>query len=194
MIRPQAQMIHHGPGIPADPLRQRICDWLTANGINPSRVKPEPIYVLTIPHPNSTINGGQPHLIDVIVFTQYYDADGRREMNLLTKDAVTFQRTVPLQVPFPTDPTTDGEADGEGQEVEPVEEGQRSPEHEGGPEADEQQAVRPAEAEEVQDRRPGPREERTGEGVAARITVAEEGRTKGRRSEVPKPEEEEVAE
>jgi hypothetical protein len=147
---PDAQTVHTGHGIPYPERQRRINTWLTANGIDPNLVvATRPIYVLALP--NGTINGGIPWLIDVIVFHQFYvNPNGARERDFIAGDDVMFQRTVPLQVPFPTDdPTTDGEDHGEEPEVRPVEEDQRPPEHQGRPEEDERQAVRPAEAEEV---------------------------------------------
>lgn len=134
-----AQTVHAGYGVPFEPVRQRINTWLEANGIEPRLAAANrPIYVLAVAH--GTIQGGVPWLVDVIVFHQYYEhPDGRREENFITREAVSFQRTVPLQVPFPTDPATDdeGASDGEEQEVEAAEEDERAPQHEGGPEEDE---------------------------------------------------------
>lgn len=193
---PDAQAVHLGYGLPDGPRLRRIQEWLKANGIAPRLVAVNrPVYVLPVPS-GTTIQGGVPWLIDVIVFHEYYEnPDGRREQNLITREAVMFQRTVPLTVPFPPEFTTvdEGPRHGEEQEVRPVEEGQRPPQHQGRPQEDEQQAVRPAATEAVQDRRSGPRPQRSGEGVGSRIAVAEEGRTEGRGAQVPQPEEEEVA-
>ncbi|GHJ34360.1 hypothetical protein TPA0910_87930 [Streptomyces hygroscopicus subsp. sporocinereus] len=149
-----------------------------------------PIYVLAVA--NGTIQGGVPWMIDVIVFHQYYEhPDGTRELNFITREAIAFQRTVPLQIPFPTDPTTDdeGASDGEEQEVRTVEEDERSPQHEDGPEEDEQQAVRAAREEEIPGGRPASRSQRAGAGIAAWLTGREEGRSRGGAPEVPEPEE-----
>jgi hypothetical protein len=188
---PEAQSIHTGHGLPDWPRLKRIQEWLKANGIDPRLVAVHrPVYVL--PVPNGTIQGGVPWLIDVIIFHEYYEnSDGHRERNFITNEAVMFQRTVPLQVPFPADPTTADEGTGHGQEpqVEAVGEDQRTPQHQDRPQEDEQQAVRPAEAEEVQDRRSSSRSERPGEGVGSRIAVAEEGCATGGDGQVPEPEE-----
>jgi hypothetical protein len=112
---PDAQTVHPGHTAPPEGRRELICAWLEANGINPEDVvATRPVYVLAVP--NGTIQGGIPWLIDVIVVHQFYrNADGYRERDFITGDAVMFQRTVPLKVPFPADPTTDdeGETDGE---------------------------------------------------------------------------------
>lgn len=189
--RPVAQTLHTGSGIPAEERRQSLVGWLTANGINPDLVAVNsPITVLTVPfRPESDT---EPWLVQVIVFTQYHvNPDGTREQNLITREAVTFQRTVPLTVPFPADPATadEGTRDGEEPQVEAVEEDQRPPQHQGGPEADEQQAVRPAETEEVQDRRSSSRKERTGEGGAERIEGDSEEDPRQGHEAVPQPEE-----
>lgn len=194
MKPPEAQSIHIGHGLPDWPRLKRIQEWLKTNGIDPRLVAVNrPVYVL--PVQNGTIQGGVPWLIDVIVFHEYYEhPNGTRERNFITDEAVMFQRTVPLAVPFPPDPETadEGTCDDQEPEVEAVEEDQRSPEHEGGPQGDEQQAVRPAEAEEVQDGRSTSREERPGQGLGSRLAGAEEGRKEGRGAQVPQPEEEEV--
>ncbi|MFF0009591.1 hypothetical protein ACFYQT_40055 [Streptomyces tibetensis] len=119
---PDAHAVHTGHGLPDGPRLKRIQGWLTANGIDPRRVVARrPVYVL--PVPNGTIQGGLPWLIDVIVFHEYYEnPEGNREQNFITNDAVMFQRTVPLKVPFPADPTTADE--GTGREG-PVEEAPR---------------------------------------------------------------------
>jgi hypothetical protein len=100
---PDAQTVHLGNGVPPGEQRLRINAWLEANGIDPNKVSSNrPIYVLALP--NGIINGGLPWLIDVIVFHELYERpDGVRERNFITGDAVMFQRTVPLQVSFPTD-------------------------------------------------------------------------------------------
>jgi hypothetical protein len=195
---PIAYTVHDGRSRLPHWRRELIAAWLTANDIQPDDVSGNhPISILTVPfRPAPTADGG-PWLIQVIVLHQYFiGTSGAKEQNLITREAVTFQRTVPLKTSFPADPTPDdeGHPDGEEPEVEAVEEGQRPPEHKGGPQGDEQQAVRAAETEEVQDRRSCSREERTGQGVGSRIAGAEEGGTEGRGAQVPEPEEEEVAE
>lgn len=112
MKPPDAQSIHIGHGLPDWPRLKRIQEWLKANGIDPRVVAVNrPVYVL--PVQNGTIQGGVPWLIDVIVFHEYYEnPGGHREQNMITREAVMFQRTVPLIVPFPTDPT-DGEDRGQ---------------------------------------------------------------------------------
>jgi hypothetical protein len=106
---PDAQTVHPGHAIPHEDLRQRICAWLEANDITPDDVvATRPIYVLAVA--NGTIQGGLPLLIDVIVFHEFYrNADGARERDFINGDAVMFQRTVPLQVPFPTGPEVNEE-------------------------------------------------------------------------------------
>ncbi|MGP3737914.1 hypothetical protein ACTWJ9_33565 (plasmid) [Streptomyces sp. GDS52] len=140
---PIALTVHPGGGVPPEWRRLLIVDWLTTNGINPADVSSDdPITVLTLPHTPS--DPDEPWLVQVIVLTQYHrNVYGVREQNLLTRRPVAFQRTVPLQEPFPTD-LPDGEDRGEEPQVEAVEEEQRPPEHEERAEADEQQAVRPA--------------------------------------------------
>ncbi|WP_219014235.1 hypothetical protein [Streptomyces sp. NEAU-sy36] len=95
--------------MPDDDQRLRICTWLTANGINPNNVTQHaPIHILPIPvRPPETGDGW---LAQVIVFTEcYVNADGHREQNLISREPVTFQRTVPLRVPFPANlPGNDG--------------------------------------------------------------------------------------
>lgn len=115
MKPPDAQSIHIGHGLPDWPRLKRIQKWLKANGIDPRLVAVNrPVYVL--PVQNGTIQGGVPWLIDVIVFHEYYEhPDGSRERNFITNEAVMFQRTVPLAVPFPPDSETadEGTSDGE---------------------------------------------------------------------------------
>jgi hypothetical protein len=186
-----AQTVHPGHGVPVESTRRRINTWLEANGIDPRLVLAErPIYVLAVA--NGTIQGGLPWLIDVIVFHQYYEhPDGTRELDFITHEAVSFQRTVPLRVPFPTDPTTgdEGASDGKEQKVEAAEEDERSPQHQGGPEEDEQQELRPAEAEEVSNRRPRPCQERTDQGSSERIEEHPEDDPSEGHQALPQPEE-----
>ncbi|MFH9425964.1 hypothetical protein [Streptomyces sp. NPDC017529] len=92
--------------MPDEDLRQKICTWLTANGIDPKNVAPAPIYVLSVPHLHTTISGEEAWMLDVIVFTeQYRNSDGTREINFLTDEPVTCQRTVPLRYPWESAPT-----------------------------------------------------------------------------------------
>jgi hypothetical protein len=163
--------------VPPESTRRRINAWLEANGIDPCLVLPQrPIYVLAVA--NGTIQGGIPWLIDTIVFHQYFEhPDGTRELNFITHEAVSFQRTVPLQVPFPTDPTTgdegasDGEADQQAAE-----------------EATEVQ-VRAARQAGVPRGHEGQGEERAGQGESTRIeSAAKEGTCRGHEA-VPQPEE-----
>ena len=122
---PDAHTVHPGNGVPYPARQKRINTWLRANGIDPELVvATRPIYVLALP--SGTINGGLPWLIDVIVFHEFYRRpDGAKERNLVTDEAVMFQRTVPLAVPFPADPltadegTTHGEVDSQAAEEAP---------------------------------------------------------------------------
>lgn len=194
---PTAYTVHDGRSRLPNWRRQLIAAWLTANDIRPEDVSADhAISVLTVPfRPEDLTDDGGPWLIQVIVLHQYYTrADGAKEQDLITRKAVTFQRTVPLKTPFPAEPATadEGARHGEEPQVEAVEEDQRPPQHEGGPQGDEQQAVRSAEAEALQDRRSSSCPERTGQGVGSRIASAEEGRQEGRGSQVSQPEEEEV--
>jgi hypothetical protein len=174
--------------------RKLIAAWLTANDISPDDACADhAITILTVPfRPAEAADEGEPWQIQVIALHQYYvNRHGTKEQNLITRKPVTFQRTVPLKVAFPPEPTTveEGPHHGEEPQVEPVEEGQRPPQHQGGTQEDEQQAVRLAETEEVQGGRPGSCSERVGQGLRSRIASAEEGRSKGRDQEVPQPEE-----
>jgi hypothetical protein len=172
---PDAQSIHTGYGLPNWPRLKRIQEWLKANGIDPRLVAVNrPVYVL--PVPNGTIQGGVPWLIDVIVFHEYYEnPDGHRERNFITNEAVMFQRTVPLQVPFPADPTTDGGDRGQAD----LEEAQQAAE----------EVVRPSGQEGLSDPRQGPRQGGPVAGGAAWDEgSAEEGTGRGDQ-EVPEPEE-----
>lgn len=175
MKPPDAQSVHIGHGLPDWPRLKRIQEWLRVNGIDPRLVAVNrPVYVL--PVQNGTIEGGVPWLIDVIVFHEYYEnSDGHRERNFFTNEAVMFQRTVPLTVPFPADPTTDGEDHGEvvREEAEQAaEEGVRDP----------QQT-------QIPHTRQSAREERSGQGLGPRNEGAEEGRSSSRHEAVPEPEE-----
>ena len=130
MTAPIALTIHPGGGPPPTWRRSLIAEWLTANGINPTHVAADdPITVLTVPFRPPDADSEDPWLIQVIVFRQYYaNAEGTYEQNLISRKAVTFQRTVPLTVPFPGEPTTTAEGTGHGQD-----EDRRKPEQVGGP-------------------------------------------------------------
>jgi hypothetical protein len=149
--------------------RQLIAAWLTANDVVPSDVSADhPITILTVPfRPPETADDGGPWLVQVIVLHQYFTrADGTKEQNLLTRRAVTFQRTVPLKTTFPADPTTDGEDHGQADRQEPEE----APE----------EVVRPARKAGLSDPRQGPRPSSTVSGQAARDEgAAEEGPRRG---------------
>lgn len=175
MKPPDSQSIHTGHGLPDWPRLKRIQEWLKANGIDPRLVAVNrPVYVL--PVQNGTIQGGVPWLIDVIVFHEYYEApDGHRERDFITNEAVMFQRTVPLAVPFPTDSMTDGEDRGETDREaaeEAAEEGVRYP----------QQA-------QISDTGQSACEERARQGVGSWNEGAEEGGSSRRHEAVPEPEE-----
>lgn len=80
--------------------RARIVAWLTANGINPSRVACGTITI------ECTVRGDRPGR-QVIGFTEYYEnPDGHREIDQRTLDgALTYQRWVEQTVPIEPDPT-----------------------------------------------------------------------------------------
>jgi len=109
---PIAYAVHPGGDIPTGQHQQTLAAWLTANGINPNLVAAaNPITVLPIPYEAQGDDG--PWMVQVIVFSQFYmREDGTKEHNLITRQPVTFQRTVLLRVPFPTGPTADGEDHG----------------------------------------------------------------------------------
>jgi hypothetical protein len=100
---PIAYAVHPGGDIPTGKNQQTLAAWLTANGINPNLVAAShPITVLPIPY-EATDNG--PWMVQVIVFHQFYMRDdGTKDHNLITRQPVTFQRTVPLRALFPTAP------------------------------------------------------------------------------------------
>lgn len=166
MSAPLAYTVHPGGRIPDGPAQQILAQWLPANGINPSLVAAHsPITVLPVPYASS--DGEGPWMIQVIVFDQFHvDHTGAKEHNMITGQPVTFQRTVPLRVPFPTDPTTDGEDHGQA-----------------GRETAEQAAeveVRDARQEGVPDRYEGQGPERPGQGEPVRNEgAAEEGPGRG---------------
>jgi hypothetical protein len=113
---PIAFTVHPGNGLPPAWRREMIVDWLAANGVNADRVAAEyPVTILTVPYrPDADTEG--PWLIQVIVLTEYYvNPAGAREQNLITREPVTLQRTIPLRTPFPTgSPDDEGTRDGEG--------------------------------------------------------------------------------
>lgn len=172
-----AQTVHPGYGRPSETTRRRINAWLEANGIDPRLVLADrPIYVLAVA--NGTIQGGLPWLIDVVVFHQYFEhPDGTRELNFITREAVSFQRTVPLQVPFPTDTATDDEGAHDGEADQQAAE-----------EAAEVQ-VRAAREEGVSRGHEGESEERVGQGESARNEGPAEEGSRRRDQAVPQPEE-----
>lgn len=159
---PIAEIIHPGGHAPTGWKQQALAEWLPANGINPNVVSADaPILVVPIPLPPSGNEG--PWMIRVIVFEQYYVGEiGAKETNMITGRAVTFQRTVPLRFPFPTDPTTGGEDHGQAD----LQAAQQAPEEQ----------VRDARQEGVPDPGQGPRESSAIPGQAARDEgTAEEG-------------------
>ena len=179
MTGPIAYTVHDGHGTPPAWRRQLIAAWLTANDIDPGLVSAShPVSVLTAPfRTEETAGDGEPWMIQVIVLHQYYArADGVKEQNLITRKPVTFQRTVPLKVPFPADPTADegarhGEAEGQAAQEAP------------------QEVVRPAGEEGVSHPRQGAREGGPLEGQAARNEgAAEKGPRRGHQA-VPESEE-----
>ena len=184
------RMVHSGGTLTGE-RRERIQQWLRANGIDPSPVSTTaPVFVLAVPDLGSFYPDTGPWLIQVIVFTQFHvNPNGSKEINYLTRDPVRYQRTVPLRVPFPTDDATGGEAHGQEQKVETVEEGERPPEHQGRPEADEREELRTAEGQEVQTGRSSSCSERVGEGGATRHGAAEEGSPRSSGPQVSLPEE-----
>ncbi|MCI3279095.1 hypothetical protein [Streptomyces cylindrosporus] len=105
---PLAYTVHPGGPLASEELQHALTQWLRANGINPSLVSVDaPISVLPLPHPGPD---GQTWLIQVIVLEQFHiDHLGAKEINLITGRPVTFQRTIPLTVPFPNQPATGAE-------------------------------------------------------------------------------------
>lgn len=164
---PTAYTVHDGRSRLPNWRRQLIAAWLTANDIRPEDVSADhAISVLTVPfRPEDLTDDGGPWLIQVIVLHQYYTrADGAKEQDLITRKAVTFQRTVPLKTPFPAEPPTADEGARHGQADRKAEE--EAPE----------EVVRPAREEGVPDPRQGPRPVSSVPGEAARDEVsAEEG-------------------
>ena len=119
-----------------------------------------PVTVLPVPYEG---NGDGPWMIQVIVFEQIHtDHTGAPDYNLITGRKVTFQRTVPLRVPFPT-AASDGEDHGEADREEA--------------EAPTEDIVRDQGEAGVSDRHQGEGEECPGQGEAARNEGAAEGRS-----------------
>jgi hypothetical protein len=159
--------------------RKLIAAWLTANDINPDDACADhAITILTVPfRPAETANEGGPWMVQVITLHQYYvNRHGAKEQNLITRKPVTFQRTVPLKVPFPVDAIADeGTRHGEAQ-------GQAAQEAL-------QEVVRPTQREGLSDPRQGPRQGGAVQGQPARDEgAAEEGPRRGGQA-VPQPEE-----
>lgn len=102
MSAPLAYTVHPGGRAPSAEEQQVLAAWLPANGINPNLVSiAAPITVLPVPHGQGP--DGDPWLIQVIVFEQIHvDHLGASDHNLITGRPVTFQRTVPLQMAYPT--------------------------------------------------------------------------------------------
>ncbi|MFE6412551.1 hypothetical protein ACFVOR_37090 [Streptomyces sp. NPDC057837] len=117
---PIALTVHDGHGMPPNWRRELIAAWLTANDVDPNNVSPHhPISVLTVPFRPAETSDGGPWMLQVIVLHQYYvNANGAKEQDLITRKPVLFQRTVPLKVPFPPEPTTVGEGPRHGEEQE----------------------------------------------------------------------------
>jgi hypothetical protein len=105
---PIAYTVHDGRGTPPKWRLKLIAAWLTANDVDPGNVSADhPITVLTVPfRPEEAADGG-PWQIQVIALHQHFvRPDGKKEQNLLTRRPVDFQRTIPLKVAFPPEPTT----------------------------------------------------------------------------------------
>lgn len=102
---PIALRIHDGTGSLPEEAQPLIVKWLRANRINPDQVSiTHPVTVLTVPY-GAGVEDDTDWLMQIIVFHQFYvGPDGDREMDLLTRQPVCFQRTVPLAVAFPTPP------------------------------------------------------------------------------------------
>ena len=165
MTAPIAFTVHDGHGNPPAWRRKLIAAWLTSNDINPDLVSAaHPVSVLTVPfRPADATEGQGPWLIQVIVLHQYYVRESSaKEQNLITRAPVTFQRTVPLKVPFPADSTI-------------AEEGPRHGEadRQAAQEATQEQ-VRPARNAPVPDRYESAGQERARQGRAERVEGAAE--------------------
>jgi hypothetical protein len=163
---PIAFTVYDGHGRLPTWRRKLIAAWLTANDINPDDASADhAITILTVPfRPPEAADEREPWMVQVIALHQYYvNRHGAKEQNLITRKPVTFQRTVPLKVPFPADPTADegprhGEAQGQA--------AQKAP----------QEVIRPARQAGLSHPRQGPCESRPVQGQAARNEgTAEEG-------------------
>lgn len=176
---PVACTVHDGHGMPPAWRRKLIAAWLTANDVTPENVSADhPISVLTVPfRPEETADGG-PWMLQVIVLNQYYvNANGSKEQNLITRKPVTYQRTVPLKVPFPADTPSGDEGATRGQA-----------DQQAAQEASQEQ-VRPARSAPLPDRHKGEGSQRTRQGSAERIEVDAEDHPRPRHEAVPEPEE-----
>lgn len=105
---PIALTVHDGHSTLPIPQQQLVVGWLAAHGIDADQVSADHVItVLTVPY-RPPADDGTPWLIQIIVFHQMYvGPDGARELDLLSRKPVAFQRTVPLTVPFPTAQATD---------------------------------------------------------------------------------------
>jgi hypothetical protein len=176
---PVACTVHDGHGTPPAWRQKLIAAWLTANDIDPNLVSAaHPVTVLMVPFRPADEPDGPPWMIQVIVLHQYYvRADGAKETDLILRRPVTFQRTVPLKVPFPaeTAPGDEGATRGETQ-------GQAAQEAP-------QKVIRPAREARISDPRQGARQSGPLEGQAARNEGAAEEGPRRRDEAVPEPEE-----
>jgi hypothetical protein len=180
MTGPIAFIVWDGHGRLPAWRRKLIAAWLTANDINPDDACADrAITILTVPfRPAEAAGDGEPWLIPVITLHQYYvNRHGAKEQNLITRQPVTFQRTVPLKVPFPADTPTadegarDGEAEGQAAQEAP------------------QEVVRPAREAQISHTGQVACQERPGEGLTERIEGNSEEDPRQDHEEVPKPEE-----
>jgi len=151
-----AVAVHNGSGPLPEHLTPLVTRWLKANRINPDQVSSaHPLTILTVPYgPGGDDDTGW--LMQIIVFHQFYvGPDGDRELDLLTRQTVCFQRTVPLAVAFPALSETDGEecAQADRQATQETAE----------------EVVRPAGQEGVPHRHEGQGEERPGQGESVRF-------------------------
>lgn len=174
-----AYTVHDGHSTPPAWRQKLIAAWLTANDIDPDVVSAaHPVTVLTVPFRPADNPDGPPWLIQVIVLHQYYvRLDGAKETDLIARRPVTFQRTVPLKVPFPADTAPGDEGATRGQADQQA--AQEAP----------QEVIRPARSAPLPDRHKGEGSERTGEGSAERIEVDAEDHPRPRHEAVPEPEE-----
>ena len=175
---PVALTVHDGHGTLPTERRQLIGEWLAANRINADQVSADhPVSVLTVPYQPPT-DDGTPWLLQIIVFHQFYvGPDGAREHDFLTRKPVTFQRTVPLTVPFPATPTTADEGSSHGQADSQA--AQEAPEV----------LVRPTGEAQVPAGHEGQGPERLGEGGAERVEGNPEEDPRQGDEAVPQPEE-----